>query len=401
MAGGRYRYTVVAPAVAAVLTVSLLAVAGFARDPLLSVTVAMPDPAGAAASVPPPALTLGPTRGAAEAPVSTEITTTVTNGKVTQTRVVDSAGAPVAGSMRADGTAWVPAQPLAYKRGYMATVTATGPSGATVTETTTFTTMGQPGGARLYASVYLRDGTTYGVGMPVVVEFNAPVPEDARAAVQRRIFVKSEPAQVGGWHWYSGNVAMFRPMSLWMPGTKLTVRAALFGLPVGNRWGGSEESASVTIGRSLRMEIDNATKHLEVIQNGAVIKSIPVSLGKPSTPSSSGTTVVMSKEASTIFDTTRTDGPNGYRVQVSYAQRLTWGGEFIHAAPWSEGDQGYRNVSHGCVNVSTRDGAWLFETTLIGDPVTVRGTERALEAGNGWTAWDTPWSEFSAAAATE
>ena len=42
----------------------------------------------------------------------------------------------------------------------------------------------------------------------------------------------------------------------------------------------------------------------------------------------------------------------GYRTEIDYAQRITWSGEFIHAAPWSEGEQGQRNVSHGCVNVS-------------------------------------------------
>jgi lipoprotein-anchoring transpeptidase ErfK/SrfK len=143
------------------------------------------------------------------------------------------------------------------------------------------------------------------------------------------------------------------------------------------------------------MEIDNATKQMTVTRDGTAIKSIPVSLGKPSTPSSSGTMVVMSKERSTIFDTTRTDGPDGYRVQVSFAQRLTWGGEYIHAAPWSEGDQGHRNVSHGCINVSTANAAWLFDMTMIGDPVTTRGTGVELAPGNGWTAWNTPWTEFT------
>jgi lipoprotein-anchoring transpeptidase ErfK/SrfK len=320
----------------------------------------------------------------------------VTNGTVSAVTLIDDTGAPVAGSLRTDGTAWVPAAPLTYGKAYTASVVATGAGGATTTQTTNFTTRPSAGWNRTYASVYLRDGATYGVGMPVVIEFDTAVPETARAAVQRRLFVKSEPAQAGGWHWYSGRVAMYRPMSLWTPGTKLTVRVAVAGLPIGNRIGDSDEAASVTIGRNLTMEVDNATKHLNVVTDGNVIRSIPVSLGKPSTPSSSGTMVVMSKEASTVFDTTRTDGPNGYRLTVHYAQRLTWGGEYIHAAPWSEGDQGHRNVSHGCINVSTHNAQWLFETTLIGDPISIRGTETTLTPGNGWTAWNTPWSEFSA-----
>jgi hypothetical protein len=73
---------------------------------------------------------------------------------------------------------------------------------------------------------------------------------------------------------------------------------------------------------------------------------------------------------------------------------LTWGGEFIHAAPWSVADQGVRNISHGCVNLSMDNAAWLFDRARIGDPVVVKGTERQLEHGNGWTAWDLTWEQF-------
>jgi hypothetical protein len=105
--------------------------------------------------------------------------------------------------------------------------------------------------------------------------------------------------------------------------------------------------------------------------------------------------VVMDKQESTVFDTFAELGPTeGYRTEIDYAQRLTWGGEYIHAAPWSVGAQGRRNVSHGCVNVSTANAQWLFSRTKIGDPVTVRGTERKLEPGNGWTAWNMSWEEF-------
>ncbi len=149
----------------------------------------------------------------------------------------------------------------------------------------------------------------------------------------------------------------------------------------------------MTIGRKIVMNVDNKTKQMSVYRDDKLLRRIPVSLGKPSTPSSSGSMVVMSHDYSTVFDTTR-EGPGGYRVQVNYAMRLTWGGEFIHAAPWSVGDQGVRNVSHGCVNMSTGNAAWLFGITHIGDLVNVKGTEVRLVNGNGWTAWNVSWSEF-------
>jgi lipoprotein-anchoring transpeptidase ErfK/SrfK len=105
--------------------------------------------------------------------------------------------------------------------------------------------------------------------------------------------------------------------------------------------------------------------------------------------------LVMGKLRNTIFDTFDELGPEeGYRTPIEYAQRLTHGGEFIHAAPWSVGAQGRTNVSHGCVNMSTSNAAWLFGITKMGDPVTIRGTERRLANGNGWTAWNVSWGQW-------
>jgi lipoprotein-anchoring transpeptidase ErfK/SrfK len=105
--------------------------------------------------------------------------------------------------------------------------------------------------------------------------------------------------------------------------------------------------------------------------------------------------VVIEKKRHTVFDTLEELGPEeGYRTEIDYAQRITWSGQFIHAAPWSEGVQGRRNVSHGCVNVSMKNGEWLFARTMMGDPITVKGTEEKLENGNGWTDWNMSWAEY-------
>jgi hypothetical protein len=103
--------------------------------------------------------------------------------------------------------------------------------------------------------------------------------------------------------------------------------------------------------------------------------------------------VTMSHDPQTTFDT-RGEPNGGYVVDVQWAMRLTWGGEFIHSAPWSVGEQGRYNVSHGCVNLSPANSKWLFDQTHIGDPIIVKGTEVTLDHGNGWTAWDRPWSEY-------
>lgn len=337
-----------------------------------------------------------PAPGAKDVPASAEITARAPGATLTTVALREAGGAAVAGALRADGSAWVPGKPLKYNKGYEASVTAVDKSGQSHTSSTTFTTMRRPT-KHTGTGLYLFDGNTYGVAMPVVVEFSPGIKKKDRAGVQKRMFVTTSPSQPGTWSWMStGTQAFYRAPDYWKTGTNLTVRIALGGHPTGDgRYGDQDRVATVKIGRSLVMSVENKTKRMTVVEGGKVIRTMPVSLGKPSTPSSSGTMVVMDKLRSTVFDTRAEMGAAGYVINIEYAQRLTWSGQYIHSAPWSVGDQGHRNVSHGCVNVSPGNARWLFGKTLIGDPVTVHGTGDKLVSGNGWTAWDLSWKDFA------
>ncbi|WP_067496772.1 Ig-like domain-containing protein [Actinoplanes sp. TFC3] len=341
-------------------------------------------------------LSVTPGSGKKGVPVSAEIGFTVSGGKVTTVSLKDDKGKAVAGELREDGSAWVPRSPLKNSQSYEASVTATDAAGASKTQTTRFTTMAKPA-KKTGTGLYLFDEHTYGVAMPIVVEFSPGIKKKDRAAVQKRLFVKSEPAQPGTWSWTeAGTQVYYRPPTFWKSGTKLDVRIAVGGLPAGGgRYGDQDRSASAKIGRSFVMKVDNKSKKMTVVENGKTVRTLPVSLGSPKNPSSSGTMVVMEKKAATVFDTLDEMPPGeGYVTDIEYAQRLTWSGQYIHSAPWSVGSQGRRNVSHGCVNVSPSNARWLFDKTLVGDPVTVRGTEDKLAYGNGWTPWDLSWKEF-------
>jgi lipoprotein-anchoring transpeptidase ErfK/SrfK len=356
--------------------------------------------AGATPTPTPPAepldFTITPASGAKKQPVSAEIGTKITGGKITDVSLTAAGGGTVKGSMREDGSSWVPAAPLKYSKTYTTKVTATTPTGQSETKTTSFTTMAKPRSV-IGSGLYLFDDKTYGVAMPVVVEFSPGIAKKDRAKVQSRMFVNSNPPQPGAWHWVSsGTQAYYRAPEYWQPGTTLTVRIGLEGIPLSNgKYGNVDRKATSKIGSKFEMKVDNKTKKMTVFENDKLVRTIPVSLGKKGTPSSSGKMVVMEKKSSTVFDTRDDPDPsNRYVTEIDFAQRLTWGGEYIHAAPWSVGDQGRRNVSHGCVNVSTPNARWLFEKTKAGDPVTITGTERKLEAGNGWTAWNLSWKDF-------
>ncbi|WP_344172189.1 L,D-transpeptidase [Pilimelia columellifera] len=330
--------------------------------------------------------------GVAPSPV---LTFTTQEAASTELAVVDADGRPVAGTLEADEGRWKPRDPLRWGVTYTATVTVTGADGKTATTASSFTTMERPD-KLVNVSSFLGDGQTVGVGMPVMVNFGREVPPKLRDDVQRRMAVVSTPRQVGAWHWVDGDTVHYRPKTFWRAGSKVSVRIAARGIPMGDGWfGGADLSVNFNIGPSLIMTVDNKAKSMVVRRDGAVVRTIPVSLGKPKTPSSSGTMLVMERLRKTVFDTVEELGPEeGYRTKIEYAQRLTWGGEFIHSAPWSVASQGRANVSHGCVNMSPENAEWLFKQTKLGDVVTVKGTEVSLRQGNGWTDWNLSWDQY-------
>jgi lipoprotein-anchoring transpeptidase ErfK/SrfK len=396
---GLVRFTRESAAAVTLLALAPLLLSSCTSSPKQSEPTFVTSPsAGPSASPPAAALALEitPAAQAKNLPISAEIGTKVTGGTVQSVTLKDSAGTNVAGRLRADASAWVPDRPLKYKRSYTATVVATSAGGQSVTQTTSFSTMSEPA-RHVGTGLYLSADREYGVAMPVVVEFTSDIAPSARAGVQSRLFVSTNPPQPGVWHWTGPRQVLYRAPQFWQPGTTITVRAALQGHPMGGgRYGDTDRRAVGHISKDkIVIVVENSTKKMSFYKNDQLIKTLPVSLGKKSTPSSSGTMVIMDKQEKTVFDTTNDPkATDRYRVNIEYAQRLTWNGEFIHAAPWSVQHQGKRNVSHGCVNVSMGNAQWLYSQTHIGDPVTIRGTERQLVSGNGFTAWDLSWADY-------
>jgi lipoprotein-anchoring transpeptidase ErfK/SrfK len=312
----------------------------------------------------------------------------------TTVKVADATGDEVEGTLDKDDKTFTPTKALSYNTKYTVTVTGTASAGKGGTTSSTFTTMKAPGKV-IRATSFLGDHQTVGVGMPLIINFSRSIPVGYRAAVERRMVVTATPSQNGTWHWISPTEVHYRPQVYWKANSKVFYQVSLAGVPLGGGYYGKTDlTVDLNIGRSLVMTVSNQTKKMTVTENGKVIKTLLVSLGKPSTPSSSGTMVVIQKLRHTVFDTTDTDPVHGYKTPIDFAQRITWSGQFIHAAPWSEGKQGKVNVSHGCVNVSEAMGAWLFSHTLMGDVITVSGTGQKLQNGNGWTDWNMNWSQY-------
>ena len=171
------------------------------------------------------------------------------------------------------------------------------------------------------------------------------------------------------------------------------------GVRLGKRvWGDDNDSATFDVGDSMISTVDIGNDTLTVRRNGEVIRTIPVTTGKPGWDTRLGIKVIMDKQPEVTMDAETIDvpknSPDYYRLKVQWAMRLTWSGEYLHAAPWSVADQGHDNVSHGCTGMSTEDAAWLYSVSKIGDVVDYVDGTRPWDPWNGYTDWNIPWSEW-------
>jgi lipoprotein-anchoring transpeptidase ErfK/SrfK len=138
-----------------------------------------------------------------------------------------------------------------------------------------------------------------------------------------------------------------------------------------------------------------------VFRNGHLVRKMPTTGGaEPKYTTRSGVKVIVEKDrfhdmnSETIgIDPNSADGYN--LKGVEYAMRLTYSGEFIHAAPWSVGSQGHANVSHGCTGLSTANAGWLYQNSLIGDPVEYSGTDKPMTLTNGYGDWNESFAEYA------
>jgi lipoprotein-anchoring transpeptidase ErfK/SrfK len=313
------------------------------------------------------------------------------SGTLGAVTLLDAKGGKVAGQAGPDG-AWGTSELLRPSTAYTFSVVATGPDGTATTTKSTFTTV-KPKVTATYGLI--PSGGSVGVGMPVIVQFDTNVVTKAqRAAIEKRVKVTTVPAQQGAWGWLDNRQLMWRPKDYWIPGTKVTVSTPLHGLQTGDgKWIAGDDGTSFTVGSSMISTVDMRTHTMVVKRGGAVIRTIPVSTGKPGpkTETRSGTKVIIERNNAITMDSATVGipkgSPNYYKIDTKWNLRLTWTGEFIHSAPWSTGSQGSANVSHGCTNMSPADAAWMFTNSKMGDVVKFTGSSRGFQPTEGIGVW--------------
>ncbi|MCP9270601.1 L,D-transpeptidase [Mycolicibacterium arenosum] len=344
-----------------------------------------------------PSLEASVTDGAVGVPVNSPVTVKAEQGVLKNVRLVNADGRVVAGKLDADGVEWATAEPLGYNREYTLTAEAVGLSGATQ-RSMSFVTHSPANLTMPY--VMPNNGEVVGVGQPIAVRFDENITD--RLAAQKAITVTTEPPVEGAFYWLSNREVRWRPAAYWKPGTTVEVRVDTYGVDLGGGLFGQDDvTTKFTVGDEVIAIADDATKTLTVRRNGNVERTIPISMGKNSTPTDKGTYIVGDKYSFLVMDSSTygvpVNSPDGYRTEVNWATQMSYSGIYVHAAPWSVGSQGSANVSHGCLNASTENAKWFYDTVKRGDVVEVLNTVGPTLSGvDGLGDWNIPWEQWRA-----
>lgn len=211
------------------------------------------------------------------------------------------------------------------------------------------------------ANVSPAAGQVVGVGMPITVTFAGPIAN--RAAVEESFRVSTSSTPRGNFTWLKNDVVQWTPSTYWPAHSTIA-------LSVGNLKTDFQTGAAV-------LGVADINAHTFTVSiDGQVARTMPASMGKPKHPTPIGSFTALEKQSPVIMDS-RTIGiplsdPEGYKLTVYDAVRVTWGGVYVHSAPWSTGSQGNANVSHGCINLSPDNAAWYYDKVSVGDPIDVQ-----------------------------
>ncbi|MEV5971404.1 Ig-like domain-containing protein [Streptomyces sp. NPDC051921] len=347
--------------------------------------------------------TLGVDTRTASGPLDLVLRTT---GRLADVTVTDHKGRRVAGTVSPDGNRWTSVAPLAADSRYTARMLVERTDGgqpARHRARLDLRTAAAPEGERL--TVEFGPGSrTYGVGQPLTAELSHPVPAgdtSGRRAVERSLRVSSAPHVEGSWYWVGPTTLHYRPRDYWPAHATIRMRSALDRVRVTDRlFGGPSAPLTLTTGDRIEAVTDVAAHTMTVSRDGQVVRVIPVTTGKEGYRTRTGTKVVLGKEATVRMRGDSIGIARGskdfFDLKVQWATRVTWSGEYLHAAPWSLDAQGAEDVSHGCTGMSTEDAAWFFRTVREGDVVrVVNGSGRAMTPfDNGYGDWNLSWPEW-------
>ncbi len=342
-------------------------------------------------------LTITPASGSKNVKPGEGITVTAAHGKVTNVSVQTS-GTQVTGTLSADGTVWRSNWTLGTNQRFAVTATAVTAAGKATTATSSFHTL-RP--SAIFQTQIFEGDQAYGVGMPIKLTFSQPIAD--KAAVERAMEVRASTRVVGAWWWDGDQTLDFRPQQYWPAGTTVSFTGHLDGLQgAPGMYGVDDLTQSFKIGDALVARVSTSHHQMKVYRNGRHIYTWPISSGKPGDDTPNGTFLTIDKGNPVRMKPAdiKPGAPGYYNVLVYWSVRFTWSGDYIHSAPWSVGNQGSSNVSHGCVNLGPSYAPVYYKTEVPGDPVIVTGSPASGAWDDGWTDWFLSWPQVLSRSAT-
>jgi lipoprotein-anchoring transpeptidase ErfK/SrfK len=344
---------------------------------------AKPSPAG-------PVVTITPGNGTRGADPSKGITVTAGGGTL-QSVNVTTAGDPVTGTYSADHASWHSTWALNVSQSYTVTANAVTSGGVTTKKTDAFRTLTPP--STFSTNIFEGDQQSYGVGMPIILSFSAPVQD--KAAVERSIELRTSKQVVGSWYWDGNQTLDFRPRDYWPAHTTVSFTGHFDGVESApGVYGYHTLTQTFSIGDSVVAVASTKAHKTKIYVNGKLKYDWDISSGKPGDDTPNGSYLTIEKE-----NPVRMIGP-GYDLLVPWSVRFTFSGDYYHDAYWSVGEQGFENVSHGCVNLAPANAETYYKLAVPGDPITIQNSPRSGAWDNGWTEWFLSWSQYLKGSAT-
>ena len=250
----------------------------------------------------------------------------------------------------------------------------------------------------VHVSLGSADGAHVGVGMPVIATFSKKITDGRAFAAATSVTVNGTPAR-GAWYFEYSDAASGHPMEAhyrlqdyWPAHAKIHVS-----LPVAAKSAGAglafddNLTLDFTTGAAHVATVSEATHLLTVTSDGTVVGSFPVSLGAPVSRTRSGTKVIMEKGKSICMT-----GPGYSECGVADTQRLTYDGEYLHAAPWNTFNITHGiDSSNGCTNLHDADAKKLYDFLEIGDVVNYpNASGPRMSLGEGYGDWNLSWQQW-------
>lgn len=346
---------------------------------------------------PVPQLSIQPGDQATNVSPALPASVSVTEGVLQRVVLTSQAGKVIAGDFGPARHTWRSTRPLAFDETYTWSGTAAvGADQHLLPVTGSFTTVAPE--REVEGTLNIDDGAVVGIAAPIILQFDHEVTD--KAAVERALQVQASVPTEGSWAWLpdsdDGSRVHYRPRNYWLPGTRVSVVARLYGLHVGEgSYGTQDLNTHFTVGRAQIVKADVKSHRMVVVRDGREVMNFPASYGLASDPvrnTTNGIHVVMSKAETVLMS----NPAYGYvNLPEHWAVRISNNGEFIHANPGTTGVQGSDNVTHGCVNLSTENAQEYFHTAVFGDPVEVTNSPRPMSSADGDIYdWTLPWESW-------